>query len=1116
MTPSAFPHSAAIACSKHICLVGTLAVSMLCATNVKAMETRYVYDNSGTPLFELNFHDQGERYQDYEDATIPGYSTWQLSNEQKDAVVKGLTQWSDILGPGSHAQAPIRIYIGTYDEENADAGSSPNINDDPVVSLGVQQAIIDGTTPAEPGYIRIGRLDFGIPDHPSSNLSLDRIDLTAVLYHETAHTLGILSSAELDKQIDQITVWDTHLKDRNGNFFKPGMTVIAADLDADLSDFADNVFVVGEGIDSGVTFHGKHVTEVIGSDIGLTIEGTEYGFADLSHIELEHSLMSHQTYRNYAVFMEAELAALQDIGYTIDRRNFFGYSIYGDNLSLVNEHGYFARNENADDFLVGVANHASYGIGLHVYGKRNQITQAADLLAGGVAATGIRIDGSANSLTINQDVLIAADGAWGTGLLVSYGKDHRIISQGDIQALGTGGIAARFDFGHNLVGDDSEYRGSWIWTIGNENVTISEIDSFQKDPNGFELNLNGALVSSFDVAGKLEGTAAAIYISENAWVQNINILSGASVIGDIISDWNPENELIQYSGDDRLNTNLTFGGSSLSLISSGSLQDQPFEMTLNGAILGAGSIDMTLANGHLSVTKPVSVYSLTNLGHLTLLGSDAEGYSAQVTTHFSNASESTLETGFYADGRVDGIRTSSAKLDGRWLLRPLPDFYTSNTLITLNTPVTAETIDGWFKTIDIGQVHSPTLQFSQTAVSGSGTQITVTRNDNAYSRYAMTAYQASVGNSLDAIAQQAQNDMQNLFSVLDWSDENGTQIRGALSQLGSQAYDISAQAAIVQHSELNALIQHRLITQKDSRILLERKQNSQNSHTWQVWATPFGFKTKQNQFRQQASWESSDTGLLVGMDQQFYNGGFLGFHAALMTRQTAMDDTITADSDTVAGFIGLHSVWAPHEWNGIYLTAQGRIGLENTELSRRIAIGDYVRQTESSWNEWTGSISAGLGKDWQFSLNDVHYSLGPVGWVQYAFAHRPQVSEHNGQSANLTIDSHTYDALSLAAGAHVLMQTYRENGNKIDLDLLAAWHHDLLNSTFHSSASFQGYENAGFTSSTESSGRNALILQTSIRFAQSNGLHVQIEGGGEFFRKDAISANIGLHVGWLF
>ena len=67
---------------------------------------------------------------------------------------------------------------------------------------------------------------------------------------------------------------------------------------------------------------------------GLPINGLEDDNPELSHIELRNSYMSHQDYQNWGILMEAELAALKDIGYTkIQPREYFGKSYYLDNVT---------------------------------------------------------------------------------------------------------------------------------------------------------------------------------------------------------------------------------------------------------------------------------------------------------------------------------------------------------------------------------------------------------------------------------------------------------------------------------------------------------------------------------------------------------------------------------------------------------------------------------------------------------------------------------------------------------------------------------------------------------------------------------------------------------------
>ena len=66
-----------------------------------------------------------------------------------------------------------------------------------------------------------------------------------------------------------------------------------------------------------------------------------------------------------------------------------------------------------------------------------------------------------------------------------------------------------------------------------------------------------------NITGTIAGTAAAVYISENALVQELNVLPGASIVGDIVSKWDPNNDDITDRAKNNeevdLTTALNFG-----------------------------------------------------------------------------------------------------------------------------------------------------------------------------------------------------------------------------------------------------------------------------------------------------------------------------------------------------------------------------------------------------------------------------------------------------------------------------------------------------------------------------------------------------------------------------
>ena len=306
---------------------------------------------------------------------------------------------------------------------------------------------------------------------------------------------------------------------------------------------------------SGIGFQGENVREVIGEDTvmyfpdevtdskeavqkaifvtgAIPVLGAEMGNFDFSHLELQNGLLSHQSWRNWGTFMEAELAMLQDLGYHLDRKRFFGTSIYASGAEYTVGQAFWARNDR-EEWIKDQPSQQTNAVGVHVYGSRNEVTVAADQLADGAGSIGVRVDGSANQLSVNENVLISANGTGGIGMAFTYGRSHTLLLEGKVQALGSGGSALVFDFGGSILGDENQVRGSW--TAGA--VTEYGWLTFHPEELNFPQVLQGSLIKSAVIAGTLQGSDAAIRIGPTAHVAQIRLADGAHIEGDIVSSW---------------------------------------------------------------------------------------------------------------------------------------------------------------------------------------------------------------------------------------------------------------------------------------------------------------------------------------------------------------------------------------------------------------------------------------------------------------------------------------------------------------------------------------------------------------------------------------------------
>mgnify|MGYP002624640585 CR=1 FL=1 len=463
---------------------------------------------------------------------------------------------------------------------------------DDSLPLGIGKIIIGKNLGVDKGDGRYSLVAYGKPI-PLAQAMTD-VDIVSVMYHELGHSLGISADKrryfESERNVDGVEIFSfgdavknsssftAHLYDQNGQ--QAGVKVIVPPAvknklqnDAALAGFFGNNYILQDAdafvVDNAVaftgrngrafaTFRGEHVTEALagktftgayGEQItGIPVNNRWEGSSpDLSHIELARSLMSHQNYRSYNSFMEAELAIMQDIGYKIDRRNFYGRSIYNDGVTLTNTQGFSARNSEGTAYIDGY-NTATYGVGLHIYGSHNNITQAGNIYAAGPGAVGIRVDGLNDTITVAKGSEVHGDGTYGAGILTAYGKNHVLNVDGTVTATGKNGNAIWLEFGANSLGANTEYRGSYMrYKRSVENGVITKsynvgLKDFEHALDDFSITdlENGDLndkMATVNVSGTLTGSGNAIYIGEEAFVDNININAGAQINGAITSNW---------------------------------------------------------------------------------------------------------------------------------------------------------------------------------------------------------------------------------------------------------------------------------------------------------------------------------------------------------------------------------------------------------------------------------------------------------------------------------------------------------------------------------------------------------------------------------------------------
>ncbi|MDH6458242.1 subtilase-type serine protease [Fusobacterium sp. PH5-7] len=1084
-------------------------------SNILAIDNHVIFGKNGEDFFNLTFFNKGEEIKD-EDLII--ISTYSLNSEEKKVILDAGKYWKNILNTNNSSLSKIFIY--TSDDENASA-YSPNIENGIAKGMTQLQAKILGKpfdyTSGEPvALIEIGDMNFktGIP----SNLpNVGGADLYGAMVHELGHALGISGTAGFDEDTNQAkfedipSIFDKGLIDNNDRKVSETTgTISYVDNNGSTIENPNTDFDASRN----VYFTGKNVAEVLkdsslkGIPINTKLEG-ENLIPELSHLEMDRGLMSHQSYSNYSTFMEVELAVLQDIGYSIDRRNFFGYSVYGNNLNINNYNGYFLRDEKGEKYIIKRANTTSYGVGLHIYGSNNKIVQKADLLTSGMAGTGIRIDGVKNKITIDKNIKINADGNYGTGMLVAYGKEHNITNNGEIRARGNQGIGIRFDFGTGSNGKLIAYLGSYILSAAGKNFSnsLTLIDNESLKIN----EVDGALVENFNTSGYIEGKNASLYMSDNAYVKNINIFDGAVLKGNIVSMYNPKtlfnnnnittetnlnlgvdknninkgDSYFSFKFDDNIigkNIVLNIRGGNSSLNGNNEI----LRVIINDGAILSGNAQYTLGENENFVNKG-TISPGDTMGKIVIKGTYKQENDGKINIDFDgNGNHDTLEI----IGNAHFSPNSSMKLT------PQKSYYSKSLKIDKNEFLKVAGIkNGEINNLIFDDnifTSSPTIK--SVTFDSSSSQMTVLRNENSYSRFSQNRNIEDFAKAIDRISDQASGPIKDLIGAMDFS--SSTVISSALSQATPNIYGNNIIAAFEAGKEHSAYVRNHLMTEND----YEKNKSYAFGKLFYKdnWQKGTGYLM---------GYDYRDQGVITGIEKAYDDNLILGTHL-LFSQSILKGHTVnTPKIKSKNILLGIHGKYYPDHGKTSYLYGIIRGGIQENKLNNNIEFDEYKNNINSDWKAVNGSSVLGFGKDIEYK----RFTVTPLIELGYGILKTEKVKDNN---LEINIDSKTYHSVYSKVGGKLSSSKILIGENKkVTGTILMTYNHDYIND-YYIAGNIGKNKNSNFKIKTKRPDKDYITIQGGTTFSIKDNFDITLEIGTDLFKHKSSSVNTSLTFEW--
>ncbi len=827
-----------------------------------------------------------------------------------------------------------------------------------------------------------------------------------------------------------MTPWDRLLRDIDGAPARPGEAIrLDGTGGADsfhLSGLYDDYrspTVAGTEMEGLAGSGGLPVT---GARLVADADGNGYSYEfdptrTLIHPADIHSLMSDHGVRN-SNFLEIELAAFQDLGYTIDRSLSYGTTFY--------------RKLNYDPQLLYTGGDdwespLAYAVGVHILTDDLTYVQTHDIHASGTAAGGIRIDGIDNTLWINPTGSIRADGDRGTGLLVAYGHGNVVIHRGTIEAGGNYGYGVHFEAGPGDAGPlyEKKYdKNDYDPSVLREDVAILR-------------DLSGALVSRFDVTGSIYGKSRSISIGKSAYVEEINIMSGAVLRGDIVSEYVAKSPC-------EAATRLTFGRLPTEAgvapgetdIRSGvatNAADPDFLFVFDGAVRGKTNIDMETVGGITAFSGSQVQFRNGIIGRNSAL-------IVQQRVEFGGNLE--IDDGASLAVFADENWHSLLKADGKAFLTGGRVAVFGKTARNLPYEFIRAT-DGVYGIRQITATlfpDDPATGYATDVSTDSGTGIALRSGftpwsywyrqrgiEHPFRQYAATWNETSIAAHLDSLRSTARNDMEYLQAHLDVLLDEGRvdDYRRAVNELGGEIYGslgiMAVQGLTIQNGTLaNSLRQTHLCTSRGT------------PHRYDAWIIGYGLGGNGYDDGNAHAVDYGVGGTIVGIGARSDHDDRVGFYFSYGRAHLTADrvrQSVRSDDFIFGGFLKLRVS------KGYWLGFAGG-GFNAYSAHRRITYVDREANGDHRGGQAVFYLERGM------QIRTKIAAFQPFIALQYAGVYQERFHETGAGAANLQVENADTDSLRMVLGTRVAKNFYAA-GCKITGEVHGSWIHEYFDKT---------------------------------------------------------------------